>query len=59
MLNSVPLYTADKRLPSLDFYVLYLTTETRQEAIELLDRIDKKEKPFGEHTTGMSFRTLL
>ena len=59
MLNSVPLYTADKRLPSLDFYVLYLTTETRQEAIELLDRIDKKEKPLGEHTTGMSFRTLL
>ena len=59
MLNSVPYYAADKRLPELDFYTVYLTTESKEAAKRLLDNVICARPPEGEHTTGMSFRTLL
>lgn len=59
MLNSVPYYVADKRLPELDFYTVYLTTESKEEAKRLFDSVVAARPPEGEHTTGMSFRTLL
>ena len=59
MLNSVPYYAADKRLPELDFYVIYATTETQSEVQGLLDAVLHREPPQGERTTGMSFRLLV
>lgn len=59
MLNSVLYDTADKRWPDLDFYTVYLTIETKEEARMLLSSVLAHEKPDRERTTGMSFRTLL
>lgn len=59
MLNSVPYYAADKRLPELDFYTVYCTTESREEAQRLTEAVLRRDPPTGEHTTGMSFRVLL
>lgn len=59
MYNSILYYTGDKKLPDLDFYMLYLTDETAEVARKLYQSIVRKEKPEVERTTGMSFRTLL
>ena len=59
MLNSVLYDAADKRLPELDYYEIYLTTETKAEAIALFDSVYRHQKPNCERTTGMSFRTLV
>jgi putative protease len=59
LLNSVPLYLADKQLPSLDFYAVYLTVESREEAAKLIRSVAAHEPPEGPHTTGLAFRKLL
>ncbi len=59
MLNSVFYYTGDRKLPELDFYMLYLTDETTEEARELYRSVVMREKLKGDRTSGMSFRTLL
>lgn len=59
MLNSVMYYTADRPLPELDFYTLYLTDESPNEARDLFQLAVNREKSVSERTTGMSFRTLL
>ena len=59
MLNSVPLYLADKQLPSIDYYAVYLTTETAEQAQDLIRSVYRKEPYTGEHTTGLAFRNLL
>ena len=57
--NSVPLYIADKDLPPLDFYAVYLSTETAEEAGELIEKA-AAHAPFGApYTTGLAFRKLL
>ena len=59
LLNSVPLYLADKTLPPLDFYAVYLTIESPEEARELIRSVAAHEPPKGPHTTGLAFRKLL
>ncbi len=59
LLNSVPLYLADKQLPPLDFYAVYLTIESRSEAEDLIRSVLAEEPPKGPHTTGPAFRKLL
>ncbi len=59
MLNSVPLYIADKQLPPVDFYAVYLTIETPQEAAALLHSVSERAPFAGPHTTGLAFRNLL
>ena len=59
MFNSVLYYTADRSLPELDFYTLYLTDETQEAARNLYRCVTAAEKPDTERTTGMSFRTLV
>ena len=59
LLNSVPLYLADKPLPPLDFYAVYLTNESRGQAGELIRSVLAHESPAGPHTTGLAFRKLL
>ncbi|MBR0424587.1 MAG: U32 family peptidase [Clostridia bacterium] len=59
MLNSILYDAADKRLPDLDFYTVYLTIESKKEAKDLIASVVQRAKPACERTTGMSFRTLL
>lgn len=59
LLNSVPLYVADKALPPLDFHAVYLTAETAAEARALVRAVHAREPYEGPHTTGLTFRKLL
>ena len=59
LLNSVPLYLCDKSLPPLDYYVIYLTTETKEEAQSLIHAAADGNPPDMQHTTGLAFRKLL
>lgn len=59
MLNSVPLYLADKPLPPLDFYAVYLTTESKEEAGELIRSVLSHAPTGGAYTRGLAFRNLL
>ena len=59
LLNSVPLYVADRQLPPIDAYAVYLTNETPKEAGALI-RSSLDRAPYTEpHTTGLAFRNLL
>lgn len=58
LLNSVPLYLADKQLPHLDFYTLYFTTEDRETCRNILLRYQDKLPPDGARTNGLYFREL-
>ncbi len=59
LLNSVPLYLCDKQLPPLDYYAVYLTIESREEAATLIDAAIHRDAPAFSHTTGLAFRKLL
>ena len=59
LLNSVPLYVCDKQLPPLDYYAVYLTIETKEEAASLIRAAERKDPPEFAHTTGLAFRKLL
>jgi putative protease len=59
LLNSVPLYLCDKQLPPLDFYAVYLTIETAEEARALIRAAANGDAPGSPHTTGLAFRKLL
>lgn len=59
LLNSVPLYLCDKQLPPLDFYAVYLTIETVEEARNLIRAALNGDAPGSPHTTGLAFRKLL
>ncbi|MBQ6421296.1 MAG: U32 family peptidase [Clostridia bacterium] len=59
LLNSVPLYTGDLKMPPLDFYTLYFTVESpetcRKVTADFLAR-----RPFaGEKTAGLYLRKVL
>ena len=59
LLNSLPLYLCDKQLPPLDFYAVYLTTESGEEAAALIRAAAAGDAPTMPHTTGLAFRKLL
>ena len=59
LLNSVPLYLCDKDLPPLDFYAVYLTVESKEEAASLIRASLRRDPPQMPHTTGLAFRKLL
>ncbi len=59
LLNSVPLYLCDKQLPPLDWYAVYLTIESKEEAAALIRSAKSGEPARGPHTTGLAFRNLL
>lgn len=58
LLNSVPLYLADKALPRLDFYTLYFTQEDRETCRNLLLRYQRELPPETPRTNGLYFREL-
>ena len=59
LLNSVTLYLCDKQLPPLDFYAVYLTIESKDDAAALIRSAIAGDPPDMLHTTGLAFRKLL
>lgn len=59
VLNSVPLWTANKPLRNVDFVTLYFTLESAQEASSIIRAHIAGEKPPFAHTYGLYSRTLL
>lgn len=59
LLNSVPVYVADKSVPKLDFQTLYFTTES-QEACKSISALYLNQKPPAfPRTGGLYYRKLL
>lgn len=58
LLNSVPLYIADKPHAGLDFITLRFTTETRSEAMRIADMFLSGEAPDFPRTGGLYYREL-
>ena len=59
LLNSVPLYVADKSIPRLDFQTLYFTTEDRASCRDVLAAYLDKKPPAFPRTGGLYYRKLL
>lgn len=59
LLNCVPLYTADKDEPKLDFKILYFTTESKSECERIAQMAKRGETPDFERTCGLYMRKLL
>ncbi len=59
VLNSVPLWTADKPLRNIDFGILYFTVETAREVKEIIRAHVAGEKAPFPHTYGLYGRKLL
>ena len=59
VLNSVPLYAADRAVPRLDFEVLYFTVESAQQCEEILRLYEAKAPAPFARTAGLYFRELL
>ena len=59
LLNCVPLYAADKAMPSMDFQTLYFTKESREEASKIKDLVLLKAEYPGRKTGGLYYRDLL
>lgn len=59
LLNSVPLYTADKEDCVADFVTLYFTVEDKDRVREVYDMFRKREDFDAERTRGLYFREIL
>lgn len=59
MYNSLPLWMGDRlsELRGLDFYTLYLTRETPEEARDVIKLFSSGEKPDYEYTRGLYYRS--
>ncbi len=57
--NSVPLYIGDKKFTSVDFGVLYFTTETPEECARIYQAFSNNENIPGLKTNGLFYRELL
>ena len=56
LLNSVPLYAADRRLPPLDFLTLYFTTESPKQTENIIDLVLSGESAPFPRTAGLYYR---
>ena len=59
LLNSVPLYVADKDFSGIDFMTLYFTTESPENCEKIYDMFKNKVPADFEKTNGLYFRELL
>ena len=57
--NSVPLYIGDKNLTSIDFGILYFTTETAEQCARIYETFSNNETIPGLKTNGLFYRELL
>ncbi|NLA72214.1 MAG: U32 family peptidase [Clostridiales bacterium] len=58
LLNSVPLYIADKKLPNIDFITLYFTFEDKKRAAEIYNMYKNNFYYDGNKTRGLYFREI-
>ena len=58
ILNSRPIYMADRlrEIPSADFWFFNFTTETREEARDIINSYKTENKPAGKFTRGLFYR---
>jgi len=56
LLNSLPLYAADRRLPRLDFWTLYFTRETPAQTEAVIRLVRAREKAPFPRTAGLYVR---
>ena len=59
LLNSVPLYVADKDFSGIDFMTLYFTTETLENCEKIYNMFKNKAPADFDKTNGLYFRELL
>ncbi len=59
LLNSVPLYVADKDFSGIDFMTLWFTVETPENCKKIYDMFKNKVPADFEKTNGLYFRELL
>ena len=59
LLNCVPVYTADRRMPDTDFETLYFTVESKEQCRHVFDLYRNGEAPDFKRTGGLYFRELL
>ena len=59
LLNSVPLWTANKPIRNVDFVTLYFTTESARDVQAITKAHIEGEKPPFAHTNGLYGRELL
>ncbi|MBQ4004820.1 MAG: U32 family peptidase, partial [Firmicutes bacterium] len=59
ILNSVPLYAADRAVPKLDFEELYFTVESADECRHIFELYREKAPADFPRTAGLYFRELL
>ena len=59
LLNCVPLYVGDRRLPKVGFETLYFTIETRETCETVYRTYVRRETPAFRRTAGLYFRELL
>ena len=57
--NSVPLYIGDKNLTSIDFGILYFTTESANQCARIYETFSNNETIPGLKTNGLFYRELL
>ena len=58
ILNSVPLYAADRSVPKLDFETLYFTIESGAQCRHVFDLYREKAPADFPRTAGLYFREL-
>ncbi len=58
ILNSVPLYLADRKMPEFDFVSLYFTVETADECEEIIKKYLEVKESKEKMTRGLYFRDV-
>lgn len=58
LLNSVPLYIADKKYPNIDFITLYFTVESKNRVKEIYNMYKNKLESNENKTRGLYFRRI-
>ena len=59
LLNCVPLYAMDKKVPGTDFETVWFTIESREQCKEILNLCLNRETPPFRKTGGLYFREIL
>ena len=59
LFNSVPLYTGDKKLASLDFGIFYFTIESPEQCARIYEAFLNNDSIPGQKTNGLFYRELL
>ena len=59
LLNSVPLWLADKQIKNIDFQILYFTNEDKNRVAEVISAYKNEAEPNCKYTRGLYFRGVI